>query len=210
MTPEYGLALQTAGVTRLFIDETGYVGIGTITPGRLLEICNGDLLVLRDDGSLPEILLANDYSPAPASYYIAQITSKGRNSDGDSVEACKFRTGFEDNEAGAERTFFEFRGLWNGVENQSFVFYNDGRAYADVGWYTFSPSIPDDASPKQYLEIALEEALKPKKPFHGFDVSPEELEKYEKDISKIAIAIARYCESVEERLQRIEKHLGII
>jgi len=112
--------------------------------------------------------------------------------------------------AGSEDGSIHFRGLWNGAENLAFRFNMDGSGYADVGWYTFSPDVPEAANPKEYLRIALEDALKPKKPFPGLGGPDEELEKYKKDISKIAIAIARYCESVEERLQRIEKRLGII
>jgi len=46
-SPRYGLALQTANATALYVDETGNVGIGTGTtpPTGKLQVANGDLVV---------------------------------------------------------------------------------------------------------------------------------------------------------------------
>jgi len=180
----------------------GKVGIGTKSPSEKFTVKDGNILFERTDGNYPTLSFRRD-SPVTGN-----ALGKLLFTDGGLDYA--YILGFAwDTTAGSEDGKISFYGYSDGVVNHAFAFELDGKGYADVGWYTMSPDIPDNASPETYLKIALEDALKPKKPFRGLDAPREELEKYQKDIAKIAIAIARYCEGVEERLQRIEKHLGI-
>jgi len=191
--------------TGIFLQQDGNVGIGTMSPSEKLEVA-GDVKLTDDD---PYLILNNTETPVAVPMIIGTIDFWGKNAAGTSLELAKIDARIIGDVAGSESARLAFLGKIGGADNLAFYFDMDGSGYADVGWYTFSPDIPDDASPKEYLEIALEDALKPKKPFRGLDAAPEELKNYEKDIAKIAIAIARYCEGVEARLQRIEKHLGI-
>jgi hypothetical protein len=113
-----------------------------------------------------------------------------------------------------------------------FKFGADGTGYADVAWTTFSPDIKKHSifgkksklEAKDYLDWALEDANKPVKPYEGIPKVKEKNEevksdncifnneqeaqsacdKYAKDISKIAIGIAKWAEQAELRLQELE------
>ena len=116
--------------------------------------------------------------------------------------------------------------------NLAFYFTGVGSGYADVAWLTFSPDIKKDnkykdkesLTAKDYLDWALDDAKKPVKPYSGipklkekdeiaqvdnciFNTQEEvevEIEKYAKDISKIAIGIAKWAEQAELRIQALE------
>jgi len=73
-----------------------------------------------------------------------------------------------------------------------FKFLTNGKAYADDGWYTFSPVMPDKKG-YEWLEVAKEDAYKPRKP-DGLtmnEMTDEDIEKYGKDIAKIAMSNTR-------------------
>jgi len=69
---------------------------------------------------------------------------------------------------------------------------SDGKAYADDSWNTFSPVLPD-VKRYDWVEVAKEDAYKPRKP-DGLtmnEMTDEDIEKYGKDIAKIAMANTR-------------------
>lgn len=91
-----------------------------------------------------------------------------------------------------------------------YIFGEDGRAYADLGWNTFSPEPPkpaDQMGLRDWLSWAAEDAAKPVKPYEGLpsaehpevqrlaesrgitvdEAVSEESTRYGKDVSKIAI-----------------------
>jgi len=187
----------------LCLASTGNIGIGTTSPDEKFTVKDGDVLFRRTDGTAAMLYLQRDTPGTGVILGAIDFTS------GAYPPFCRIYGYTADATSGSEDGSIRFWGMSAGAGNLAFRFDMDGSGYADVGWYTFSPDVPEVASPKEYLRIALEDALKPKKPFAGLEASDEELEKYKKDISKIAIAIARYCEDVEERLKRIEKRLGI-
>lgn len=104
-------------------------------------------------------------------------------------------------------------------------------AKADIGWFTFSPDIRKsekyknkaEVTPKDFLDWAMEDAGKPVKPYTGIprkknnssDNHPSafatdaevdsEVAKYEKDVSKIAIGIARWADRAEQRILALEQ-----
>jgi|GEM_PF-4913615 len=75
---------------------------------------------------------------------------------------------------------------------QRFRFGSDGKAYADDSWNTFSPVLPD-VKRYDWVEVAKEDAYKPRKPddLTMDKITEEDIEKYGKDIAKIAMANTR-------------------
>jgi hypothetical protein len=105
-----------------------------------------------------------------------------------------------------------------------YFFQNDGRAFADLGWSTFSPTPPKAAAqmtPADWVVWAAEDARKPVKPYEGLpavdhpevqrlaqdrgktaaEVVAEEEATYAKDVSKIAIGVANWAYLVQQALQ---------
>ena len=112
---------------------------------------------------------------------------------------------------------------WGDIYNTCFIFGKDGRAYADLGWSTFSPEpprSPAEMSAGEWIAWAAEDARKPVKPYAGLPapdhpeirrlagvrgrkeevVVEEEVRSYGKDISKIAIGTARWADLVHQAL----------
>lgn len=102
-----------------------------------------------------------------------------------------------------------------------YKFADDGRAYADLGWSTFSPTPPKPAAEmtlRDWLDWAAEDATKDVKPYDGIptadhpevkriaaelNVSAEEVaalesEKYQKDVAKISIGFGMALKMVVE------------
>jgi hypothetical protein len=110
-------------------------------------------------------------------------------------------------------------------EEQRFRFAPDGRAYADTGWLTFSPSPPrpaDQMTAAAWCDWAVEEARKPVKPYAGIptethpfvveqsertgrspaEIAAREQARYGKDVSRVAIGTARWADRVQDALDR--------
>lgn len=85
---------------------------------------------------------------------------------------------------------------------------SSGDLYIDGSYLTFSPVPPkEDMSPEEYLAWAMEDASKPPKPYADIPREPAELGKYRKDISKIAIGVARYVDHLRTQVGDLEARL---
>ncbi|MDP2726564.1 MAG: hypothetical protein Q8P59_03380, partial [Dehalococcoidia bacterium] len=83
-----------------------------------------------------------------------------------------------------------------------------GSLYIDGTYNTFSPVPPkENMSPEDYLAWAMEDASKPLKPYPGIPKEPGELEKYRKDVSKIAIGVARYVDHLRTQVAALDTRL---
>ena len=87
------------------------------------------------------------------------------------------------------------------VGTDKFKFFTgDGTAYADNSWVTFSPIMPEDVKGYEWLEVAKEDAYKPHKPktLKMQDMTEEDIQKYSKDPTKIAMANTRLLDYMVE------------
>jgi hypothetical protein len=106
-----------------------------------------------------------------------------------------------------------------------YQFRSDGHAFSDAGWDTFSPAPPKAAEQMvagEWIAWAAEDARKPVKPYGGIphadhphvaetarrhgrhpaDVARDEIDRYAKDVSKIAIGTARWADLVHAALEQ--------
>lgn len=100
-----------------------------------------------------------------------------------------------------------------------FKFRGDGTAYADVGWQTFSPIMPEGIKGYEWLEVAKEDAYKPCKPktLKMQDMTEDDIKKYAKDPCKIAMANTRCLDyviqvqkNILKKLMKMEERLNAI
>lgn len=142
-------------------DGTGYVGIKTVDPDTMLTLGDGTNETYLKFNSARTWEVKADGSGASTRLVL------------NSTVASKY---FVIQEQGTDR----------------FKFCTDGKAYADDSWNTFSPVLPD-VKRYDWVEVAKEDAYKPRKP-DGLTMNKmtdEDIEKYGKDIAKIAMSNTR-------------------
>jgi hypothetical protein len=136
-------------------------------------------------------------------------------------------------DTGDNATLFFNQGTIGGSWTTRYKFQTNGTALADVAWDTFSPDIrkheiykdKEIITESDYLDWALEDAKKPVKPYEGIPVKKKNLEdvgdnlfetseeaqaesdKYVKDIAKIGIGTARWCEWARTKITDLENRI---
>jgi len=128
LTSNYSVLVTPEGGTLIVNDYS--------LPGDYDFGVTGNMICIKKDATIPTFALRNEatgeYGTLGQIYFSDGVKNLGR------IFAEADTTPPED-------ASIRFAGYWAGASNLAFIFYMDGSGYADVGWYTFSPDLPEEA-----------------------------------------------------------------